>query len=129
MSNLITAPFGRRLAALFVDWIVAGVLVAPFFVVPANATDAQYLELAFSRNWITTDVFVVTQTIFIWAFGSSLGQRLLKLRVVRADGGRVGLFRAFLRSVLLVLVIPALVTDSNSRGMHDKAANSAIIKL
>jgi uncharacterized RDD family membrane protein YckC len=51
-----------------------------------------------------------------------------RLRCVSvADGGAIGVLRAFLRGVLLALLIPALIMDEWRRGLHDKAANSIVV--
>jgi uncharacterized RDD family membrane protein YckC len=55
--------------------------------------------------------------------------RLLGLRVVRLGaGGRLGLLRAILRFALLCLLIPAVITDRDGRGLHDKAAGTAVVR-
>lgn len=86
-------------------------------------------SLFFSYNgFATTAVFVGMQIIFIPTLGSSIGHRLLGLRVVPLAGGWVGLWRPVVRSVLLGIVVPALVWDSDQRGFHDKIAGTVLIR-
>ena len=59
---------------------------------------------------------------------ASFGQRVLGLRVVRTNGGPLGLWRSVLRTVLLCLVIPAIVID-DGRGLHDRAVDSIVIDV
>jgi uncharacterized RDD family membrane protein YckC len=66
--------------------------------------------------------------VFTWLLTGSFGQRLLGLRVVRVDGGRLGLPRIVLRTLLLCLVIPAVIWDSHGRGLHDRAAGSIVVR-
>jgi uncharacterized RDD family membrane protein YckC len=47
--------------------------------------------------------------------------------VMRLDGRPVGLPRAALRTLLLVLLVPAVVTDRDGRGLHDKAAGTVVV--
>jgi uncharacterized RDD family membrane protein YckC len=68
------------------------------------------------------------QIVFIPTIGGSIGHRLLGLRVVALTGGWVGLWRPVVRSVLLGIVVPALVWDSDQRGFHDKIAGTVIIR-
>ena len=68
-------------------------------------------------------------TVLTWLGGASMGQRLLGLRVVRLGGRPIGLPRAFLRTLLVCLVVPAVVWDRDGRGMHDKLAGTAQLRL
>jgi uncharacterized RDD family membrane protein YckC len=52
------------------------------------------------------------------------GVRSISIR----DGGAIGLGRAFLRAVLLALLIPAVIMDESRRGWHDRAAGSVVIE-
>jgi uncharacterized RDD family membrane protein YckC len=66
-------------------------------------------------------------------FGFTPGQLALGLAVVRLDvrtGGvhRVGLVRAAARGLLIALVIPALFTDSDGRGVHDRITGTAVVR-
>ena len=45
------------------------------------------------------------------------------------DGKPVGLLWGLVRTVLLLTVIPPLVTDRDLRGLHDRAANTIVIRL
>ncbi len=61
--------------------------------------------------------------------GFTVGKRLLGLRVIRLDGKPVGLWWALVRTVLLLAVVPPLVFDSDLRGLHDRAANTLVIRI
>jgi uncharacterized RDD family membrane protein YckC len=71
-------------------------------------------------------VFAVQDCLLTALTGFTLGKRLLGLRVVRLDGRPVGL-RAVPRTVLLMLVIPALMMDRDLRGLQDKAAGTIVV--
>lgn len=107
------ASFGRRLAAVTVDWI-ASVLVAR----------------AFSDDpWVPLLVFVVESLLLLPTLGSTFGMRLLGLRVIRLGSpGPVPPLRAVLRTVLLAVVIPATIWDRDGRGLHDKAAGTVVVR-
>lgn len=104
---------GRRIIALLVDW--------------ALAYAAAYL-LTNTTGFSISAMFVVLQIVFIPTLGGSLGHRLLGLRVVPMQGGWVGLWRPIVRSLLLALVIPAAVWDSDQRGFHDKVAGTVLVR-
>jgi uncharacterized RDD family membrane protein YckC len=57
-----------------------------------------------------------------------VGKRVCGLRVARLDGKPVGLGWALVRTLLLLAVVPPLVTDRDSRGLHDRAANTIVIR-
>ncbi len=44
------------------------------------------------------------------------------------SGGWVGLWRPVVRTVLLILVIPAVIFDADHRGLHDKAVGTVLIR-
>ena len=68
------------------------------------------------------------QCVFIPTLGGSPGHRLLGMRVQRVTGGWPGLWRPIVRSLLLVLVIPAVIWDADNRGVHDKAAGTVLLR-
>jgi uncharacterized RDD family membrane protein YckC len=49
--------------------------------------------------------------------------------VARLDGRPVGFGWALLRTLLLLAVVPPLVTDRDLRGLHDRAANTIVLRL
>jgi uncharacterized RDD family membrane protein YckC len=108
---------GRRLAALAIDW-AAAMLIALLF--------ARYDSLVYS--WVTLGIFALMQILFIPTIGGSVGHRLVGMRVVPLVGGWVGPWRPVVRTLLLVIVLPALVWDSDQRGFHDKVAGTVLIR-
>lgn len=111
------ARVGRRIAAIAIDWGVALVIALAF---------APYSSL--THSWATLAIFALMQIVFIPTIGGSVGHRLLGLYVTPVVGGWVGLWRPVVRTLLLVIVIPALVWDSDQRGLHDKIAGTVLIR-
>jgi uncharacterized RDD family membrane protein YckC len=58
-----------------------------------------------------------------------VGKRLLGLRTIRTDGSRPGFRWAALRTLLLLFVVPACLTDRDLRGLHDRAADTIVVRL
>ena len=107
------ASFGRRLAALFLDW-VACLLIA---------------RALSDSEWAPLLVFTVANAVLLCTLGATFGMRLLGLRVVTLASGRTPLpLPAVVRSVLLALVVPALVWNSDGRGLHDRAAGTVVLR-
>jgi uncharacterized RDD family membrane protein YckC len=108
---------GRRIGAIAIDWVSA-LLIALLF--------APYSSLL--HSWLTLAIFAIMQVVFIPTIGGSVGHRLAGMRVVPLTGGWVGLWRPVVRTLLLIVVIPALVWDSDQRGFHDKVAGTVLIR-
>ncbi|MFG2141313.1 RDD family protein [Streptomyces sp. NPDC048650] len=113
------ARFGRRLAALFVDWALC-MLIAYGLLSGGRAQSAS--------NWALA-VFAVLSLLTVGTVGFTPGKRLLGLRVIAEDGGRLSLPRVLLRTVLLVVVIPAVVWDRDGRGLHDRLARAVQVRI
>ncbi|MCX5213338.1 RDD family protein [Kitasatospora sp. NBC_00240] len=117
-SGSLAGP-GRRIGALFVDgWLVA--LIAYGLVsggVPGKA------------NLWTTPIFFLVAVLLLATTGSTMGKRLFGLRVIRLDGRRAGIPQVMLRTLLLCLVVPALVWDRDTRGLHDKAVGTVEVRI
>lgn len=107
------ARMGRRVAALFVDWLLC-------MLIAVAALHSQYWTIAI----FAAEIYLLTATT-----GLTIGKRLLGIRVVRLDGKPVGLGWALVRTLLLLTVVPPLVTDGDLRGMHDRAANTVVIRI
>ncbi|MBO1901892.1 RDD family protein [Leucobacter weissii] len=111
------ARIGRRLLGIMIDWGIA-MLISLLFAPYASQT----------YSWVNIVVFVVMQVLFIPTIGGSIGHRIVGLRVVPIAGGWVGPWRPILRTLLLALVIPVLVWDSDQRGFHDKIAGTVLVR-
>jgi uncharacterized RDD family membrane protein YckC len=113
------ASFGRRVVALIIDWI------ASVFVVRVALIHETYGSQRYSLAVLL--VFAIENVLLIATLGSSLGQRLLHMRVVRLDGHPARFMRALGRTILLCLVVPAVIWDRDSRGLHDRAVATVLV--
>ncbi|WP_446724358.1 RDD family protein [Microbacterium sp. PF5] len=115
---------GRRIGALVIDYAAATIIATGFlgfdqFALPSEAGLTQFAPLL---------VFAVLQILFIPTAGGSPGHRILGMRLVRLDGAWIGLWRPVVRTLLLLVVIPAVVWDADQRGLHDKAVGTILIR-
>jgi uncharacterized RDD family membrane protein YckC len=116
-ADLELATFGRKFAAFLLDSVLCA-LVAGLFTGPHRAPG----------NWSLL-VFVVVYPLFTGLFTQSPGMRLLGLRCQGiADGSAIGLLRAFPRTLLLALLIPAVLTGPDGRPLHDRAVGSVVVR-
>ncbi|MEU2431717.1 RDD family protein [Streptomyces sp. NPDC007861] len=113
------APLGRRFGALFIDWALC-MLIAYSLLAKGSQQAA--------GNWALL-VFLVLSVLTVGTVGCTPGKRILRIRVLAEDGGRLGIGRVLARSVLLCLAIPALVWDRDGRGLHDRLAKAVQVRI
>ncbi|OKK19291.1 hypothetical protein AMK16_14230 [Streptomyces sp. CB00455] len=113
------ARFGRRLAAIAIDW--AACLLIAYGLITGG-------DVAGARSW-TLWVFLALSILTVGTVGFTPGKRIVGLRVIAEDGGRLGTARVVLRTVLLALVVPALIWDRDGRGLHDRLARAVQVRI
>jgi hypothetical protein len=104
---------GRRIVALFIDWLLSTVIA---------------VWLTHSPFW-TIVVFAIEVYVLTALGGITAGKRLLGIRTVRVGGGPVGFGWALLRTAILLTVVLPLLTDQDLRGLHDRAANTIVVRI
>ncbi|MBW8480805.1 RDD family protein [Actinomadura parmotrematis] len=113
------AGYGRRLGALFIDWVIA-LLISTLLTRVLDWTPSQ-------RSLTTLAVFALMSWILVGTAGVTIGKGVTGIRVARLGGGPVGPVWALVRAVLLVLVVPAMIWDRDYRGLHDRAADTVVV--
>ena len=114
------AGYGRRIGALFVDWIASALVGQLLF--PQFAYGSQ------SSALVTLAIFFIMKSVFTIFGGASFGQRLFGIRVVAFGRPYVGPLKAILRTVLICLVVPAAIWDRDGRGLQDKATQTVVVQ-
>jgi uncharacterized RDD family membrane protein YckC len=116
----VSASWGRRILALFVDWMACLAVVEG--LVAVDVLDGNPNGLG------TLTLFVLESALFTTLAGGSFGKLATRLRVVRNDGSGqpVSLLRSLGRSVLVALLVPPLLTF-DGRGLHDIAAGTRTV--
>ena len=133
------ASVGRRWAALLVDrflfvFIGVALVVSVFLITPEQPEDPRVLAIAvviFGTyvGYVTYDALMVRRS------GQTLGKRLLKIRVVRADGEPVRTGQAWGRAITrgvavhvlaLVNYVPSLFTKEKTC-VHDLLAGTRVV--
>lgn len=119
---------GRRILALFLDWGIAALIVT--FLFPVSLSQGETTDSPTSPLFTlyTSLIFGLLQIVFIPTIGGSLGHRIFGMRVLAINGSWVGIWRPIVRTLLLLLVIPVLVWDSDQRGFHDKIAGTVLVR-
>lgn len=114
---------GRRVAAIVIDWAVA--ILVTMLISGRSYTDLTSQPLG---QFGILGTFVVLQILAIAVIGGSLGHRLCGLHLVTVRGTHPGLWRPIVRSLLLALVLPVVVWDSDQRGFHDKISGTMLLR-
>jgi len=107
------ASMPRRILALFIDWLLS-MLIAYWL------THSQFWTIAV----FAVEVYVLTATT-----GFTVGKRIAGIRTIRTGGGLVGFWWALVRTAILLTVVPPLLTDRDLRGLHDRAADTIVIRI
>jgi len=114
------AGFGRRLAGVAIDWLLAYVITLGFLGLGAlgGPTIGWWV-------WLTWAAITVVLT---GLFGMTPGMVAVGIRVARVDMAAVVGFRAVLRTILLGLVLPAVIRDGDGCGWHDRASQTIVVR-
>lgn len=107
------ARMPRRIGAILIDWGSALLISHAFFK---------------DDNGATLLVFGILQLAGIAAIGSSIGMLIAGIAVRSLRGRRLTPLDALVRTALLLLVIPVAIWDADSRGLHDKAAGTVLVR-
>lgn len=109
------AGFGVRAVAFVVDASIAALVAAA-------------VVQGIPENWSLLSFGLITVVALVLV-GRTPGQALLKLQLAHPrQGERVAVWRAVVRTALLMLLVPALVVDSDGRGLHDRLTRTAVIR-
>lgn len=115
------ARFGRRVAAMLIDWFIG-------YGLAALAMTFGLISMATMSTAILV-IWFVLGVASLRLFGFTPGQLAVGLTVMSMDDrAHVGLGRAVVRGLLIALVIPPLFTDSDLRGLHDLATKTAVVR-
>jgi uncharacterized RDD family membrane protein YckC len=110
------AGMGIRFAALAVDWLATSVIITGL-TGKNYGYEGERLLLFFAEVVLLTSLM-----------GASAGQRLFRLRVVDVDtGGSITPIRAILRTLLIILVLPALFRRDGA-AFHDSVCKTRVVR-
>lgn len=115
------ARAGRRSAALLVDWLIS------YGLAGLGVAFGLYSSAALATAVLV--IWFILGVVSLRLYGFTPGQYALGLRVVSVDKRlHVGTGRAVARGLLIALVIPALFTDVEGRGIQDRLTATAVVR-
>jgi uncharacterized RDD family membrane protein YckC len=110
----------RRASAAIIDWLLAQLIVVGFFGVQVDAGGAAaFAPLA---------VFALMHLLLVGTLGTTIGHRVLGIGVSALDGGSLRPGQTVIRTLMVVLFLPAVFTASDGRGFHDRAAGTMTVR-
>ena len=121
------APMGRRLLALILDWLLCALIASSVtgHVLFSGAGDKHY----FAAQYLGFGLFALEVYLLTAVSGLTVGKRLLGIRAISVDGRPPGFKWAAVRTLLLLCVVPPCLTDRDQRGLHDRAANTIVVRM
>ncbi len=109
----------RRVAAVIIDWLLCQLIAIGLLGVDVPAQGASaFVPLA---------VFALENLVLVTLVGSTVGHRLLGLQVWQVRPGSFPL-QVLVRTALLCLFVPAVLSGKDGRGLHDLAAGTRIVR-
>ncbi|MCH8060981.1 MAG: RDD family protein [Chloroflexi bacterium] len=130
------AGFWIRLAAWIIDFIIlsiAGGIIVALFVFGLDGDPPEDLLSQLNFPTILLGVLYVTVGVAVWS--TTGGKRVLGLYVLRPDGSKVGVGRAFARYFAHTLSAMVLFTGhlliairEDKRGLHDLICDTVVVK-
>ena len=117
-ANLPEASLGKRFLAICIDWAIAwsiSTLLTPN-VIPESSVS-------------TLLVFFLEVFFITYFLQSSMGQFLVGIKVVDKETlGRIGFKRTLIRTMLIVLVLPAIFTK-DLEPYHNLLTHSRVVGI
>ncbi|MBE2999037.1 RDD family protein [Nocardiopsis sp. HNM0947] len=125
----------RRLVGLALDWLLAtlivmgalnvGLIGQELSAAAEGGGEPEALALTNFTTISTLVVFAAMNILLLTLFGTSVGRRLVGVGITATGERSWPWFVSMaVRTLLLCLVIPAVVYDRDTRGLHDRAAGT-----
>jgi uncharacterized RDD family membrane protein YckC len=114
------ASWRSRIAALLLDWAVSMAVAVGLFGTAVMTSNGW-------QSWMILATFFVESAALSWLTGSSLGQLVCRIGVIRLDRVPLGLLRAVVRAGLVSLALPPMVVGADRRGLHDYAVGTVVV--
>ncbi len=128
-SAPVIGGIGRRAVGLLIDWFLSLLISSAFFPLAFDDDGGVLIPFLSGRPEATLAIWALQHLVLVATLGTTIGHRIMRLKVVRADGAPfVGVPRALGRTLLIALVIPALLTDREGVALHDSLMGTVLIR-
>jgi uncharacterized RDD family membrane protein YckC len=137
-----TAGLGQRFAARLLDGLIVGIPAAIILGIAGFGAGLGGDAIVF--NVVTSLLWFAYYVYFESTSGATLGKRLLKLKVVQADGsppsteaaakrnawmlfGIVPIIGGFAQFIAVIVIAVTIASGEHNRGKHDEIAGTAVL--
>lgn len=110
----------RRALAAVVDWLLSQLIVVGLFDIPMDGGGA--------GAFAPLGVFTLMHLLLVGTIGTTIGHRVVGIEVRALDGGPLRPQQTVIRTLMVLLFLPAVFTASDGRGFHDKAAGAMTLR-
>lgn len=114
-----TPTFLRRFGAVLVDWLLCQLITLGLLGVDTAAGGA--------AAFAPLGIFALENILLVSLTGSTIGHRLFGMQVWQVRPGAFPL-QVVVRTALLCLFLPAVLTAGDGRGFHDVWAGTRIVR-
>ncbi|MEO5575458.1 MAG: RDD family protein [Gaiellaceae bacterium] len=144
MAEHELASWGRRLAALLVDIVVLGLVIAAALLAAGFPADDLRERVQDGETLLLVFVFLIPEGIYYTALigsrSQTFGKMALGIKVVDAESSSpIGYARAFTRwlstaAMRALLTVPTVIDhlwplrDRRNQTLHDKVARSVVVR-
>ena len=112
------ASQGKRFIAICIDWAISWSMAT--LLTPSLIPKSSFSTLL---------IFFIQVLLVTYLLQSSMGQFLVGIKIIdRNTFGRIGFSRTLVRTILIVLVLPAIFTKE-SEPYHNLLTNSRAIRI
>ncbi len=102
------------------DWAASMVLAVAIFGTGVVVGDDW-------RTFMVLVVYFVEASVLTALTGGSFGQLIAGVGIIRTDGGKLGLWRPFVRTALKCMVIPHVVVGAERRPLTDLMLGTVVV--
>ena len=116
---------GARVLALLIDVVLAALSTS--LLMRPDFRDPVVMQ---TYNLISIGVWALITVVPVCLFGFTPGMAVTGIRVARLDGASmVGVWRAFVRTALTFVIIPAAVRNADGRSWLDRLTGTVVVRL
>ncbi|MEW6244317.1 MAG: RDD family protein [Bacillota bacterium] len=127
-AGVVATP-GRRLAAYILDIVLAAIIAGILLTMLVGESEG------FLVFGVVTYLFIIIINLYFMAKGTSMGKRLLGMRVYRTSGTRAGFLLMLIREsigktisgLVFSLGFLWLLWDKDIQAWHDKVAGTVVV--
>lgn len=109
----------RALAAV-IDWMLCQLIVIGLFDVSVSEGGTSALA--------PLGLFLLMHLLLVGTIGTTIGHKIVGIEVRAQDGGSITPKQTVIRTLMVGLFFPAILTANDGRGLHDKAAGAMTIR-